>query len=354
MVFLKENLSKKFLFLNKSYVQIKSIITWLRTENYLYKGFYPYFFKKIKVKILKKLGFSRLDKIFIGPSFKCNANCPHCYEKFENNNLEASLTTAECKNIIDQFEKLGGYWVFFCSGEFLLRSDAFELISYVDNKGMITSVTTNGSLIDKDRIVRLKNAGLKVLIVSIDSADQSKHDSSRGVGCFKKAVNALELAKEVGIVTHIWTYMTKSHSKELSGIYELGRRIGVQTIFVYFTLLSGYLFDKFEENFTFEEKEAIRKEFNLRSPLLLEFAKERWQCRGGGREHISIAPTGDITFCPPVAYSYGNIREESLKDVLKKIEKDYKRLVHCTRGQCPINFPEYRERCNAKFMYPSN
>lgn len=336
------------------YNRFRCICIWLRTENYLYRGFYNYAFKKIKIKILKKLGFTRLDKIFIGPSFKCNANCPHCYEKFQFNNLKSFLTTSECKNVIDQFEKLGGYWVFFCSGEFLLRSDALELIKYCSDKKIIASVTTNGLAIDEKKIDELKQAGLKFLIVSIDSADRAKHDSLRVLGCFDKATNALRLAKEKGISAYIWTYITKSHADELEDIITLGKKIGVQSIYVFFTLLSGNLFNKFEENFSFKEKQEIRKKYNFREPLLLEFAGENWSCRGGGREHVSIAPTGDVTFCPPVAYSYGNIRREPLKDILIKIEEDYKRLSHCTQGQCPINFPEYREKCNAVFMYPEN
>lgn len=352
MRYLKKNFLDKDLDSGSFYNKVNSIITWIRVENYLYRGFYIYSIKKLKVKILKKLGFTRLAKIFIGPSFECNADCPHCYEKFKANDLKAHLTTAECKNIIDQFKKLGGYQAFFCSGEFLLRTDALELIKYCSDRKILTSVTTNGFLLDEKKINDLKNAGLKFLVVSIDSSVEEKHDSLRIKGSFQKATNALKLAKEKGMITHIWTYITRSHSDELEGIIKLGRELGVQSVYVFCSLLAGHLFNKFEENFTFEEREEVRKRYNFRIPVSIEFGGEDWRCRGGGREHMSIAPTGDATFCPPVAYSYGNIREESLKNVLKKIEKDYKRLSRCTYGQCPINFPEYRKNCNAKFMYP--
>ncbi|HPL82972.1 MAG TPA: hypothetical protein PLJ15_01725, partial [Candidatus Omnitrophota bacterium] len=82
---------------------------------------------KVKRQLLSILGFLRLEKIFICPSHKCNANCVHCYEKFKGNDKKWSLTTNQVKNIIDQFRGLKGHYVYYCSGEFLLRDDALEL-----------------------------------------------------------------------------------------------------------------------------------------------------------------------------------------------------------------------------------
>ena len=118
--------------------------------------------------------------------------------------------------------------------------------------------------------------------------------------------------------------------------------------------MSGNLFNKFEENFTVDERNAIRKKYLFQKPIVFEFPSESLSsyCNGGGREHINIMPPGDATFCPPVPFSYGNIKKESLKVLLAKIEADYKRLKHCTCQQCPVNYVEYREKCNARFIYP--
>jgi len=58
----------------------------------------------------------------------------------------------QVKNIIDQFRRLGGYGVYFCSGEFLLRDDALDLVKYARAKNMVVSVTTNGLLLDEKKI----------------------------------------------------------------------------------------------------------------------------------------------------------------------------------------------------------
>jgi len=312
-----------------------------------------HFWRIIKCHLFYDIGILQLKKIFICMSHECNANCVHCYEKFKSNKLSECLTSQQAKNIIDQFYELGGYQIFFCSGEFLLREDALELIQFASSKSISTAVVTNGIILNEKKIIELKTAGLNFLIVSIDSADPSRHDYLRGVpGCFKKAVEGIRIAAKKGLPSIIWAYVSKSNFNELSGIAGLAEKIGVKNIFTFFPLLSGNFFDKPEENLTFEEREFFRRKFNGSSNVTLEFTSEKSLCRGGGRIHICVMPSGDVTFCPPVPYSYGNIASKSLKDCLKEIRKDYKRFCFSScRGQCIVNFTEYRNNCNATFMY---
>lgn len=338
--------------LNTKIKKIRYIIWGLKLYYFADVKNYNFFLRALKDDFLTLLGLTRLKGIFLSPSHQCNANCPHCYEKFQFKDAEKALSTDECKKLIDQFKKLGGCLVYFCSGEFLMRPDAIELVEYCNQNKIATSITTNGLIIDEKKIIELKRAGLTLLVFSIDSADPKKHDALRGTGAFDKAVAGLKLAKKHKIRTQIWTYMTKSHKDELDGIANLGREVGVDFVHVFFTLLSGNLFYNFEENFTPDEREKIRKKYIGLYPIFFEFSGEDWYCKGGGRDFLNIMPTGDATYCPPIPYSYGNVKNESLKDVLIRMRKDYGKLKHCARSQCPINYPEYREKCNAKFIYP--
>jgi len=300
----------------------------------------------------KKLHLPQLQKIFICPSHECNANCVHCYEKYKNKKSDF-LETKTVKNIINQFQHLGGDLIYFCSGEFLLRKDALELIQFASHKKINVSVASNGLLIDENKIKELKEAGITTLLISIDSANEERHDDLRKVkGCFRKAINALELAHKYNIKTEVWTYITKTNYNELEGIASLAKQVHSSVVFVFYPLLSGNLYERFDENLTFEEREAFRKRFNGKDPVLLEFPTESSHCRGGGNEHVCVMPSGDVTFCPPVPYSYGNVHDNSLKNILKIVVEDYNKFCtkECT-GQCIVNFEEYRKNCNAKFIY---
>ncbi len=309
-------------------------------------------FRQKKRRFLKFINLPQLKSIFISPSHDCNANCVHCYEKFNNKEV-ASLTTEKIKSIINEFKNLGGENVHYCSGEFLLRSDAIDLVRYAAMKKMDVILTTNGLLTDDAKIEELKQAGLKKLVISIDSADEARHDELRRVnGCFKKAVDALKIAKKKGLKTNIWTYVSKTNFNELSGIIKLANELQTDIAFVYFPLLSGHMFNSFKENLTFEEREMLREKYKGNSLLEFEFPTEDSLCRGGGNEHINVLPSGDVTFCPPVPYSYGNVHNQKLKSILKLVVKDYKKFCtkRCT-GQCIVNFKEYRDNCNARFIY---
>jgi len=336
----------------QDFFRVTRYLIWAyRTGYFLEKGYYKYGIHRLKIKALKKLGFLRLERIFLCPSYQCNANCPHCYEKFQFEKDKSSLTTEECKIIIDQFKELGGYFVSFVSGEFIMRADALELIKYCSDKRMVVEVTSNGILLDEKMIDDLKNAGLTILAVSIDSADPNIHDKYRGEGVFAKAANGLKLAKEKGLKTQIWTYISASNNNELDDIGELGKSLGVDFVLVFFSILAGNLFYKSEEMLSFEQREGIRNKYFGKYPILLHHGQESWPCDCGGRELICVKPTGDVTFCPVSPYSYGSIRQKTLKELLGVVEKDCKKFSHCT-GQCIVNFKEYRENCNAKFMYP--
>jgi len=296
-------------------------------------------------------GLPMTKTIFICPSHECNANCPHCYEKYTHEKFRESLTTQQIKNVIDQFYQLGGCVVFFCSGEFLLRTDALDLVKYAKSRNLLISITTNGLLLDEKKLDALKENGQSGLIVSIDSAEANRHDELRGIkGCFEKAVNGMRIAKVKGIPTMIWTYITKTNFNELAGISRLGEELDRARVFALFPLLSGNLFNEFNENLTYEEREKFREQFNKSSIVELEFPSEESPCRGGGLSHICVMPSGDVTFCPPVPYSYGHIDSKPLEDCLRDMIKDHKRFSHCT-GQCIVNFTEYRQNCNAEFLY---
>ncbi len=306
--------------------------------------------RSVKRRMLARMGVLQLERLFICPTHECNARCPHCYEKFLHDKFRSSLSTAQVKNVIDQFQRMGGCWIFFCSGEFLLRKDAMEAIHYAHRRNMAVSLTTNGLLLTETKIAELKAAGLTDLIVSIDSADPARHDELRGVkGCFDKATTGLRIAKAMGLQTEIWTYVTKDNYGELPGISTLAKDLDATGPFVFFPLLSGNLYEAYDINLSFEEREGFRKQYN-QTRTILEMPSESSPCRGGGLVHVCVQPSGDVTWCPPVPFSYGNIGTKPLKDCVRDIVLDHSRFEHCT-GQCIVNFQEYRKNCNAKFMY---
>lgn len=294
-------------------------------------------FKYFLYKIIRPN--STVMAIFMCPSYNCQLNCRHCYEEKGDSSL--FLTTEEVKKIIDDFYNfLHGFHIYFCSGEVLLRDDIMELINYAFNKGIFSSVVTNGILLSDDKIKELKKAGVGQIIVSIDYPDKDKHDELRGCsGCYDKALVGLKKSIENGLSTTIWTYVSAFNENDLEKLRSMGEQLGVSNIFCYFPLLSGKMTDK--DNLTFQDRERIRNK--VKYPIRLEFPTEKTKCVGAGIRHIAVLPSGEITPCSVVSCSYGNIRKDNLKEVFVKLKKDCAKFNNEFTGQCMINNPKYRE-----------
>ena len=112
-------------------------------------------------------------------------------------------------------------------GEPLMREDIFEIIEYGDQKGLKLVIAVNGTLLDKEKALRLKAGGIKRVSMSIDGKDRAAHDSFRGVeGSFDAVMNAARILSEIGLPFQINTTVTRLNADDLEAIYALTKSIG--------------------------------------------------------------------------------------------------------------------------------
>ena len=109
----------------------------------------------------------------------CNLKCMHCYAQAKVNPADNELSTAEGKALIDDLAQYGSPVMLFSGGEPLARPDLTELARYAVGKGMRAVISTNGTLITKDKAKELKDVGLSYVGVSLDGMKQV-HDKFRG------------------------------------------------------------------------------------------------------------------------------------------------------------------------------
>ncbi|MFC1514917.1 radical SAM/SPASM domain-containing protein [Candidatus Omnitrophota bacterium] len=86
-----------------------------------------------------------------------------------------------------------GFFLHLGGGEALLLKDILELARFGVDLGFTVNIPTNGYLIDKDMAKRIGDSGLTMMNLSLDSLDEKKHDSLRGVdGVFRRVMEAIE------------------------------------------------------------------------------------------------------------------------------------------------------------------
>jgi MoaA/NifB/PqqE/SkfB family radical SAM enzyme len=256
------------------------------------------------------------------------------------------LTGKEVRELIDTARKVGVMEVSFLGGEPLVRGETFEFVAYASSRGFLTSLYTNGALLDESNVRRLKQGGLFWCNVSLDSAIPEVHDRKRGLpGCHQKAVTGLRNLVRSGIKCGIFTYASKEEVRDndlrdLRNIIALGRELKVNSVTILFPIASGNWLCSVNEVLTLEEREKVR---TLWDPpfVKLEHPTEDSMC-SAGRRFIYISPQGEMTACPCIPFSYGDIRKNSFTQLVKRVTEDMCQHYDRFMGECIMQKPEFR------------
>ncbi len=148
-------------------------------------------------------------------TYRCNAKCGFCdiWEK-----PSPMIDLGDAARNLDDLKRLGVKIVDFTGGEPLLHTRLHELLAMAKDRGMRTTVTTNGLLYPK-RAAQMKGL-VDLLHFSIDAPYPGAHDRSRGVRCFNRLLQSIEVALEIGERPDLLFTVTNESFPYLETIYE--------------------------------------------------------------------------------------------------------------------------------------
>ena len=105
-------------------------------------------------------------------------------------------------------------------GEPLLYKDIYKLIKLCTDNGICTSLGTNGTLVTKEIAYKLKDVGLKKVVVSIDGT-QDMHDKIRGEGNYSKSIDGLKYLKDAGIDVRVNAVIMRSNMEDVINLAKI-------------------------------------------------------------------------------------------------------------------------------------
>ena len=269
-------------------------------------------------------------------TYKCQCNCVHCSAGRYFRKDTPELSIEEAKRVIDETLDLGVSIIAFTGGEPLMRKDIFELIAHVDKRKAVTLLFTNGEFLTEENADKLAKAGLYSIFVSIDSVNSKEHDSLRcKEGLFQKALAGIERMRKRGVLVGISTYATKTATEKgmYKEIYRLARDRKLQNVMLFDGVPTGNMLKNTDEMLTPDQREEIR-EFSsklFKNSIIPPLSSQAWQnsiegylggigCLAGSIQYYMSA-YGDVTPCDFTPLSFGNVKNEPLKKI-------WKRLVH--------------------------
>jgi Fe-coproporphyrin III synthase len=169
----------------------------------------------------------------------CNLKCVHCYNDSGVGKPSNEVTTDKAKSVLDDLADFGIPSVLFSGGEPLMRHDLFELIEHAVGKGLRAVISTNGTLIEKDKAQRIKELGVSYVGISLDGIGPV-NDKFRGVeGAFDRTVKGIRNCQEAGVRVGLRLTLTGQNVQDLEGLFDFFEAEGIERACFYHLVPSG-------------------------------------------------------------------------------------------------------------------
>lgn len=159
-------------------------------------------------------------------TFACNFRCIHCYCVNEAPRRELSLE--ELRGLVDQVADEGCLWMLLTGGEPLLHRDFEDIYSYCRQKGLITTLFTNGSLVT-DRIAGLLS-DFKPFVVEVTLYGFSPETYRAVTGRaehFEKVLRGIDLLQQRGVPLKLKSMMLRQNIQDLPRLREYAQSRGL-------------------------------------------------------------------------------------------------------------------------------
>lgn len=133
-------------------------------------------------------------------TMRCDQACAHCGSRAFSPR-PSEVHGEQLFAICDQLHALGTREVTLIGGEAYLHPDVYAVTERLANHGIKVTMQTGGRGLTRRRLQTLKDAGLKVVGVSVDGPEEV-HDTLRAnKGSHKHAIEALHIARDLGVVS---------------------------------------------------------------------------------------------------------------------------------------------------------
>jgi len=153
----------------------------------------------------------------------CDFNCIYCYnvwkEKPDYQQKTLSLDKAKelFNKILSETEIEG---VTITGGEPMLYPNLFELVEFLNKKGLEIGLTTHGALLNDEKTKKLIDAGVSYFEISLDALDELIYNKLTGDNQLDKIKKTILSIKKYGATLTISTIISKLNLEEIPKIID--------------------------------------------------------------------------------------------------------------------------------------
>jgi SynChlorMet cassette radical SAM/SPASM protein ScmE len=153
---------------------------------------------------------------------RCNLRCKYCYHFESADDTGRDLPTHEWLPFFEEMGRCAIMLVVLAGGEPFIREDLKEIIEGIIRNRMRFSILTNGTLVTDTMAGYIASTGrCDNIQVSIDGSIPITHDSMRGEGSFRKAIDGIRTLQKHGVPLTVRVTIHRSNVHDLEGVARL-------------------------------------------------------------------------------------------------------------------------------------
>ncbi len=265
-------------------------------------------------------------------TYKCPLQCPYCSNPMNyGETFRDELSTEDWGRVFREAAQLGVMQVGLSGGEPGARKDLPEITKAATEAGLYCHLVTAGTVFTKEKLAKVKEAGLVSAQISVQDSDPANSDLIAGVPSFDKKMEFAQWCRELELPITLNVVLHRLNLDHIDDIVALAKRMQCHRLEMANTQYYAWALENRDLLMPTREqldgaREAAKKarEDNPGMEILFiipdYYADLPKPCMGGwGGQVIQIQPTGKVLPCaaaeviPDIVYE--SVRDKSLVEI---------------------------------------
>jgi MoaA/NifB/PqqE/SkfB family radical SAM enzyme len=274
---------------------------------------------------------------------KCRYACEHCYAGNWVNGKD-TLSLDDLKRIMWRFQANGVWQIQLSGGEPMLRAEDVLALLRASRGRTSFQLLTTGDGLTPARAIRLREAGLTGVVVSLDHWDPGRHNAFRkNEAAYDNAVKAAASARAAGLMVSLSLCPTKDFLRSEANLwryFDLARSLGASFVRLLEPMREGN-YAAADVRLGESERSTLERFFRKanadrafrRHPVVVlpAYHERRAGCLGAGGLFVDVDADGNVNPCPFRQIRAGNCLTEDIDAIIARM-----RQTRCDCGYVPM------------------
>ena len=275
---------------------------------------------------------NRLYTLIAELTYLCPLRCVYCSNPTDLANHPDKLATSDWLRVFREAAELGALQLNLSGGEPLLRRDLEELVAGAHALEFYSNLITSGLPLTRERLERLRDAGLSSVQVSLQDTRTSESDRIAGRESFAQKLEVMSWVKELGLPLTLNIVLHRQNLSRVADMVALAERMNVdrlelantQYLAWALTNRSALLPSRAQLDAARDVARGARERLKGRMELLFvlpDYYSDRPKaCMSGwGKRYLLVSPDGLALPCHLAhtlkGLSFENVQEHSLTEI---------------------------------------